>query len=33
MHLTDADLEKLNVQTVKELLIMYKYDHKHEVEE
>lgn len=31
MHLTDADLEKMDAKTVKELLIMYKLEHKHEV--
>jgi hypothetical protein len=31
MHLTDADLEKLDAKTVKELLILYKHDKNNEV--
>jgi hypothetical protein len=31
MHLSDADLKNMDAQTVKELLILYKAEHKHEV--
>jgi len=31
MHLSDADLEKMNVKTVKELLILWKQDNTNEV--